>query len=304
MVLATVPTRWGISAMNMLHHCHFLLLAAALAGASPPATAADRDDSAAEKLGFHLATKCYTFRALTLSETLDITKQMGLRYIEINPGQQFSKDRPDKVDPGATTELREAITKRLADLGITAMGFGVVKLGTDEAADRKIFQFAKDLGITVIVSEPPANSFALLDKLTAEYGIKVAMHNHPEPSPYWKPEIVLSTIAGHGPLIGSCSDVGHWARSGLVPVDCLHLLDGHIISLHLKDTNKIGKGAHDVPLGSGQADVKGMLTELKRQGFKGLLSLEYESSSTGDKLIGEVQQGVTYFDQVARELAK
>jgi sugar phosphate isomerase/epimerase len=281
-----------------------LLVAVLATGVAPFAAGAERDDSAAEKLGFHLATKCYTFRALTLSETLDITKQLGLRYIELNPGQVFSKDKADKVDQNASPELREAIKKRLADLGITPLGFGVIRLGSDEAADRKIFQFAKDLGIQVIVSEPPADSFALLDKLTAEYGIKVSMHNHPEPSPYWKPEIVLSTIAGHGPLIGSCSDVGHWARSGLVPVDCLKQLEGHIMSLHFKDTNKIGKGAHDVPLGTGVDDVKGMLTELKRQGFKGLLSLEYESSSTGDKLIGEVQQGVAYFDQVTRELVK
>ena len=63
------------------------------------------------------------------------------------------------------------------------------------------------------------------------------------------------------------------------------------MSLHFKDTNKIGKGAHDVPLGTGVDDVKGMLTELKRQGFKGLLSLEYESSSTGDKLIGGTVNG-------------
>jgi sugar phosphate isomerase/epimerase len=179
----------------------------------------------------------------------------------------------------------------------------VVKLDKDEAGDRKIFQFAKDLGIQVIVSEPTSDAFGLLDKLTAEYGIKVAMHNHPEPSPYWKPEIVLSTIMGHSALIGSCADVGHWARSGLKPVDCLHQLEGHIISLHFKDTNKIGKGARDVPFGTGQADVKGMLAELKRQGFKGLFSLEYESGASGDQLIGELKQSIAFFDETAKELA-
>ncbi len=273
----------------------------AVAGALP---ATERDDSAAEKLGWHLAQKCYTFIKLSLSETIDITKSLGLRYIELNPSQLFSKDRPEKVNQDSSTELREAIKKRLADAGITALGFGVIKLDKDEANDRKIFQFAKDLGIQVIISEPPGDAFGLLDKLTAEYDVKVAMHNHPEPSPYWKPEIVLATIMGHSALIGSCADVGHWARSGLKPVDCLHQLDGHIISLHFKDTNKVGKGAHDVPFGTGQADVKGMLTELKRQGFKGLLSLEYESGATGDQLIGELKQSIAFFDQTAKELGK
>jgi sugar phosphate isomerase/epimerase len=280
------------------------LIAGLLVAAGTALPAAERDDSAAEKLGWHLATKCYTFIKLSLSETLDISKQLGLRYIELNPTQLFSKERPEKTNQDSSPELREAIKKRLAELGITALGFGVVKLDKDEAGDRKIFQFAKDLGIQVIVSEPPGDAFGLLDKLTTEYGIKVAMHNHPEPSPYWKPEIVLATIMGHNALIGSCADVGHWARSGLKPVDCLHLLEGHIISLHFKDTNKVGKGARDVPFGTGQADVKGMLTELKRQGFKGLFSLEYESGASGDQLIGELKQSIAFFDDTAKELAR
>jgi sugar phosphate isomerase/epimerase len=269
------------------------------------ADAAARDDSAAEKLGWKLATKAYTFiKEHTFVETLDITKALGLKYIEMNPSQAFSKDQPAKTDQNASPELRTAIKQALADHGVKAMGLGVIGLGKDEAADRKIFEYAKDLGIEVIISEPTDEAFPILDKLTAEFGIKVAIHNHPEPSKYWNPETVLKAVVGHSKLIGSCSDTGHWPRSALHPVDCLRQLEGRVISAHFKDTDKIGKGARDVVLGTGVADVKGMLTELKRQGFAGMLSLEYEPGTKGDALVDEVRRSIAYFDGVARELAK
>jgi sugar phosphate isomerase/epimerase len=65
-------------------------------------------------------------------------------------------------------------------------------------------------------------------------------------------------------------------RSHLKPVDCLRILKGRIISSHLKDLNEMGLKAHDVPYGEGVSDIPGILQELKAQGFKGNISIEYE----------------------------
>ena len=73
--------------------------------------------------------------------------------------------------------------------------------------------------------------------------------------------------------------------------------------LHFKDLNTFGKGAHDVPWGTGRGDVKGMLEELKRQGYKGYLSIEYEYGSLAD-LAKTVPQCVAFFDKTTTELAK
>jgi sugar phosphate isomerase/epimerase len=283
-----------------------LALAVLIASASGAIQAADavRDDHAAEQLGWHLATKCYTFNKLTLVETLAITKRLGLRYIELNPSQRFSAEQPANTDQKSTPELRAAIKQKLAEYGVTALGYGVAPLGKDATADRAIFQYAKDLGIGVIVSEPTAEAFPILDKLTAEFGIKVALHDHAKPSPYWSPESVLAAIMGHSAAIGSCADTGHWARSGLEPVACLKQLEGHLVSAHFKDTDKVGQGARDVPLGTGKLGLAAMLAELKRQDFKGLLSLEYESGASGDKLITELQECIANFDKAAADLAK
>src|SRR5205814_45129 len=71
-----------------------------------------RDDSAAEKLGWDLASKGYTFRALTLSESIDIARDLGLKYFEMNPTQKWSKEKPVNTDQSSSAELRDEIKKK------------------------------------------------------------------------------------------------------------------------------------------------------------------------------------------------
>ncbi len=262
--------------------------------------AAPRDSSAAEQLGWHLATKAYTFRDITLLETIEISRSLGVADFEMNPGQRLSKENPVKTDQTLAPELREQIKSAFQKAAVRPVNFGVIKLTHDEAADRKIFNLARDLGIRTIVSEPDADAFDLLDKLCEEYGIDVAIHNHPQPSHYWNPETVLAAIKGHSSRIGACADVGHWTRSGLDASDCLRQLEGHIKTLHFKDVNDDKK---DVPWGSGKTNVRAMLDELHRQGFKGVFSMEYESAA-GDALLDALRQSIVYFDTEARRIAR
>ena len=95
-------------------------------------------------------------------------------------------------------------------------------------------------------------------------------------------------------------DTGHWARSGLKPIECLRKLEGRIISFHFKDLNQT-PGGHDVPWGTGVCDVKGMLTEVHRQKVKAVFSIEYEYHWTSS--LPELAQCVAYFDKIADELA-
>ena len=99
--------------------------------------------------------------------------------------------------------------------------------------------------------------------------------------------------------VGACADTGHWNRSGLVPVECLRKLEGRIVSLHFKDLNQKG-GGHDVPWGTGVCDVRAMLTELRRQKFKGVFSIEYEHNWQNS--LPEIKQCVEFFNQVAAEI--
>lgn len=255
---------------------------------------------AMEKLGWKLSCQAWTFRELTAFETIDTLHDLGIRYIEFFPGQRFSKEHPDaKVDHTMAPERIEELQKKLKEANVTAVNYGVVGIPNDEPGARKVFDWAKKMGLKTIVSEPNEKDFDLLDKMTAEYGINVAIHDHPKPSHYWDPEILLKAVAGHSKRIGSCSDTGHWFRSGLVPVECLKKLEGRIISLHFKD---LDAAKEDVPFGTGLCNARGMLEEIKRQGIHPVFSIEYERTS-GQELVDNVTKCRDWFSKTAGELA-
>jgi sugar phosphate isomerase/epimerase len=261
------------------------LLAADLAKGAPNA----------EKLGWRLGCQAYSFNRFTFSDAIDKTASLGLHYIEAYPGQRISDKLAGNVGPGMSAELRKEVLKKLADSGVKMVNFGV------GGCDRQHFEFAKEMGIETLVSEPGENAFDLIDKLCSEFGVNLAIHNHPKPSHYWNPETVLKVCQGRGKRIGACADTGHWMRSGLNPVECLKKLEGRIISFHFKDLNQMGGGAHDVPWGTGAGNAKEMLAEIHRQGIKAVFSIEYEHN--WDKSLPEIAKCVEFFDKTAAELA-
>jgi len=231
--------------------------------------------------GFFIGCQAYTFNRFTVFEAIEKTAQAGGKVIEFYPGQKLSPDQPDvKWNHNASPEIIQKVKAELAACHITAVNYGVVPISKDEAEARKIFEFAKTLGLYGITTES-VEAIDTIEKLVKEYDIRVGFHDHPkrpEKPNYrmWDPNYVLSVVKDRDPRIGSCADTGHWVRSGLKPVDCLRILKGRIISSHLKDLNEMGLQAHDVPYGTGVSDIPAMLNELKAQGFAGNISIEYE----------------------------
>jgi len=264
-----------------------------------------RDDAAAEKLGWRLGTQAWTFKAQSAFEVAETAERLGLKYIEYFPGQKLRPgDDKATLGPDMSAADLAAFKKHLADHHVKAVSFGVVSgFKNDEAAGRKLFEFAKALGLENLSAEPEPDAVELIDRLANEYSIKIAFHNHPKPSRYWNPDVVLEACKGRSKMLGSCSDTGHWTRSGLLPVDCLKKLEGRVIELHFKDLNTFGDpAAQDVPWGSGKSDARGILVELKRQGFKGLINVEYEFTE-GAVLEANVARCIAWFDQTAKELS-
>ena len=251
-----------------------------------------------------LGMQAYSFNRFTFEEAVAKTKALGMGYIEAYPGQTLSKAKPNvKTDHNMSKPEMLLMKQILREAGIKLMNYGVVGLPNNEAECRKVFDFAKEMGIETIVSEPPEDAFDLLSKLCDEYEINVALHNHPKPSPYWNPDTVLRLCEGKSERIGACADTGHWMRSGINPLEAVKKLKGRIISLHFKDLNQFG-GGHDVIWGTGKADAKAILTELKDQEFGresgGVFSIEYEHN--WDNSMPEIAGCVSFFERMESEL--
>jgi sugar phosphate isomerase/epimerase len=275
--------------------------------------------SAADELGWQMAIHAYTFRKFTIFECIDKTSALGLKYMSLSGSVNLGGTRTATTTQ-ISDEDADAIKKAVADKGIKLVNIGVVKLPPQEAESRKVFEFAKKMGIDTLVAEPEPAALDMVEKLCKEYNIKVAIHNHPKPSPYWNPDTVLEAVKGRTPLMGACADTGHWLRSGLEPVECLKKLEGRVICLHFKDLvpddskaqpaaaangkkkQAESKAMHDVPWGTGVGNVKAQMAELKRQHFHGAFCVEYEYH--WDNSMPEVAECVKFFDATCAELVK
>lgn len=251
------------------------------------------------KENWRLGVQAWSFNRFTFYEAIDKTAALGLNYIEAYPGQPLSKEKPNvKFGEMMPPQVRKEVKQKLQEAGVKLVNYGVVNLPNNESQCRRVFDFAKDMGIETIVSEPPPEALDLIERLCKEYKIKVAIHNHPRPARYWHPDKVLAACKGRSLWIGACADTGHWVRSGLDTVEALKKLEGRIISLHFKDVIE----GHDCVWGTGTAKVKEMLAELNRQNFKGVFSIEYEYH--WENSMPEIAQCIDYFDQLAAKLGQ
>jgi sugar phosphate isomerase/epimerase len=275
--------------------------------------------SGAEELGWQMSIHAYTFRKFSIFECIDKTAALGLKYMSLSGSVNL-----DGTNTVTTIKLSdqdaEAIRTAAAARGIKLVNIGVVTLPPNEAESRKVFEFARKMGIDTLVAEPEAAALDTVERLCKEYNIKVAIHNHPKPSHYWNPDTVLEAVQGRTPLMGACADTGHWLRSGLDPVECLKQLQGRVITLHFKDLvpdepqaqpnapetakqkQSESKAMHDVPWGTGVGNVKAQMAELKRQGFHGAFGVEYEYH--WDNSLPEIAKCVEFFNATCAELAK
>jgi len=279
--------------------------AAGLAGLSAsrlPAAGTPQGTPNAEKIGWRLGCALYTFNQFPFYEAVERNASLGLRYAEGFTWHKLSKERPNlQTNESLSADLRKEVKQKLADSGVKLVNV-YCNLGNDEAAARKTFDFAKEMGIETLVAEPPAAAFDLIEKLCDEYQINLGVHNHPGPaSTYWNPDKVLEVCKGRSKRIGACADTGHWMRSGIEPLAAIKKLEGRIITFHFKDLNAFGPGAHDVPWGTGKGSAKAVLAEVHRQGLKAMFSIEYEHN--WGKNLPELAQCVAFFDKTAAELA-
>jgi inosose dehydratase len=230
------------------------------------AAAADADPYG----GWPLGIQSYTLRAFGLDAALEaIHQDLGLHFVELTDLHLPLESTPDQL---------QKVRDKAAVEKIKINGYGVRKFTKDHEANRKVFEFAKRMGIRTLSADPTEDSFDSLDKLVVEYDIRIAIHNHGPGASYDKVNDVLTAIRGHHTSIGACADLGHYIRSGEDPVRVINLLAGRLYGIHLKDFAEQKASAQGVILGRGHLDVAGVFRALKKADFPsdGCLSLEYE----------------------------
>ena len=179
------------------------------------------------------------------------------------------------IDPAGAEVAPGIEVYRKAGIGFTA--YGVHYFNQDEAAARKVFDFAKKAGCTTISAHVPPASIALAEKLCTEYGIRLAIHNHGRKDrlgPVWALEDLFKATSAN---IGLCLDTAWMLDAGEDPVKVAEKFRDRLYGLHVKDFvfDRAGN-PHDVVIGTGNLDLDGLVKLLVRTGWAGNLTIEYE----------------------------
>lgn len=253
--------------------------------------AMSRSVLAAKDAGYRLGIQLYSLRGYNVDDALRHAADLGFEQVEFYSGMLATNASMDEI---------RAVRKKVNELGMSISAHGVNRLTKDADANRKLFEFAKALGIPTITADPDPDSFDNLDELVKEFDIRVAIHNHGPRHRYNKAVDVLTAIDKHDERIGACADLGHYIRSGQGATEVIRLLKGRLYGIHLKDFAEMKDKTHGVILGKGHLDVEGVFRGLKAVGFpaNGAISLEYEENPKDP--IADIRQCVA----VARKAMK
>jgi sugar phosphate isomerase/epimerase len=255
------------------------------AGASFSAGAADYKPT--------VGIQSWTLRNLSFDQVVDFAKKHHMTQL------QLIGNHMDPKAPLEETKKKKAI---LDAAGLTVYTFGVTGTSMDKEDNRKLFEFAKFMGIKVIVVEP--GDYRILDnleELVKEYDIKIAIHNHGITAPYGNPYVMKQLIMHRDSRIGVCLDIGWIASTRMDVAKVFREYNGRVYDIHLKDkkVNNTPNGdvATDTEIGKGDANYKGLFDELKKVNWPGVMAIETDSQGFASAPDPFVDAAVKFVDQ-------
>jgi sugar phosphate isomerase/epimerase len=229
----------------------------------------------------------FTFLNFNVDQTIAMMKRVGVSNLSIKDFHLPLASTPEKI--------KEVKEKFIAG-GVNIYAAGVIYMKTKEEVDRA-FEYAKNLGVDLIVGVPTVELIPYTEEKIKSYNIRVAIHNHgPEDKLYPSPANVYTHIQKLDPRMGLCLDIGHSLRAGTDPAKAVKDYGPRIFDLHIKDLKTNAKDAKATELGRGVIDLPALLKALHKVKFNGNCSIEFEMDMK-DPLPG-IAESVGYFHAV------
>ena len=234
-------------------------------------TTAEIRTSVGPLLGWQVGIFSDVFPSLTFTESAVLADALGLASIGGDSGQKVSPEIAMNLDYHLSPDQMTVVKDRLHALRLELAAYRVDSIPSDDESSRKLFAFAKELGVQVIVTRSMPSSLSAVDKLAGETGVNVAIECKGDP------KSVMSAIGGLSPHIGVSADFAGWMEQGWRPVDGLATIKERLMVVQLRDRSRLGANARDVRLGMGVADLQKFLLEVAR--------LEPEPQEQPDKCV-------------------
>lgn len=204
-----------------------------------------------------------SLRGLTLLQALVTANAVGVNSIEGSSTQKVSAGISRNLGAGLTADEIATVKSWMKDAGVQIAGYRVDALPADAESRKKLFAFAKSLGVQRIVV-PSSGELAGLEKLEDEFGVKVVVF-----APGATPARLLKQLDS-SPL-NVAADTGVWAEEGIAPRDALAPLKSRLAYVYLRDRSGTGRSARNVLLGTGTGRLTDFFHELNRLNLRPLI---------------------------------
>src|SRR5215831_5071313 len=158
-------------------------------------TTASANSASGSTAGFKIGIQMWTFRMFPFVDALNKVDSAGVKNIEAFFGQKLGGGLPGSFGTDMNADTRAKLKQLLQQKGIQIVAMGVIS-PKDSTEWRKAFDLAKEFGLSYITCEPSKKQYDMIDKMAGEYGIKLAIHDHPKPDMYWNPDTVLAAMQG------------------------------------------------------------------------------------------------------------
>jgi sugar phosphate isomerase/epimerase len=229
--------------------------------------------------GLRLGVASYSLRKFSRADAIQMLKKLDVSCVSIKSFHLPYESSPEELAAGSQ-EFRHA--------GLEVLSGGNIDL-TQPAELRKMFEYAKDAGLPMMVCAPSHETLDEVEKLVEAFDIKIAIHNHgPEDDNFPTPRVALEALEGRDRRMGLCVDVGHTSRAGDDPVEWTRRAGPRLFDLHIKDLGNLMDAQSECPVGDGAMPVVSIFKTLREMNYQGGVMLEYELHPT-DPLAGMIK---------------
>ncbi|HEY4875251.1 MAG TPA: sugar phosphate isomerase/epimerase [Puia sp.] len=210
----------------------------------------------------------YSFLDTTIEQSIVIMQRVGINTLSIKDFHLPLNSTQEKIDE---------VKSKFSAAGIAIYAVGVIYM-KDENELNNAFDYAKKVGVNLIVCAPNYDLLPQLERQSRTYNIRAAIHNHgPEDKLYPGPKDVYDRIKNLDNRIGLCLDIGHAMRAGVNPAKAVADYGSRIFDMHIKDVSAAVNEGKSIEVGRGIIDYISLLKELKKIKYSGKCSFEYEN---------------------------
>jgi sugar phosphate isomerase/epimerase len=238
---------------------------------------------------FKIGMAGFTFAKFDLEKTLETMQKVNVQYLCI---------KDFHLPLSSNEEQIAAFHAKLKQKNVTGYAVGPIYMKSEAEIDRA-FEYAKKVGVKLIIGVPNYELLPYVDKKVKEFGYNFAIHLHgPDIKTYPDAEDVWNHVKDLDPRIGMCLDIGHDTRNGKDPVADLKKYQARVFDIHIKDVTGSTKLGYSLEMGRGIIDITSFVKMLRKVGYTGVCSLENEINMTDPFL--SIAESIGYFRGVIR----